>query len=266
MSISLMTAAFKETLTLAQKMVLLALCDNANDQGECYPSVSMLTGKCSMSERGIQTALSQLVADGYVKRDFRKGRSTLYLITDPRHWPILTPAPHAPLPRTKCTPALDAPPQEVHPTPAPDAPPPPQGMHPTPAPGAPITINEPSVKPSGNHHKAAAKFSPLDELLSYGVAQQIAEDWLVIRKSKKQPLTKTALDGSIREAAKANMSLSDAVKEACERGWAGIKADWLKPVIGKPAGMPSQSQREAENREAFHLAFSGKRESEVIDG
>lgn len=36
MSIRLMTEVWKTTMPVAQKMVFLALCDNASDGGECY--------------------------------------------------------------------------------------------------------------------------------------------------------------------------------------------------------------------------------------
>lgn len=118
-------------------MVLLALCDNANDQGECYPSVPMLAIKCSLSERSVQQHIHDLETAGSVSREMRTGRSTLYRI----HSSKFTPADSAP--RKICTP------QNLHPTPADSAPPPPQPLHPTPATAAPITIIEPSIESSG---------------------------------------------------------------------------------------------------------------------
>jgi DNA-binding transcriptional MocR family regulator len=130
MSIALMTIAFKASLPTAQKFVLVALCDSANDQGECYPSVPTLADKCSMSARTVQAALAGLESAGFVRREFRKGRSTVYWLD----------------PRNNCTPADAAPPQMLHHTPADSAPPPPQQPHPTPADAAPITVNEPKTK------------------------------------------------------------------------------------------------------------------------
>ena len=126
-----MTLAFKARVAPSQKLVLLALCDSANDQGECYPSVPTLMAKSSLSERAVQGAVAALEASGHLHREFRHGRSTVYWMT----------------------PAADAPPQRLPPasrapTPADAAPPPPQMLHPTPANGAPITIIESSVEPS----------------------------------------------------------------------------------------------------------------------
>lgn len=129
-----MTEAWKSRLPTGQKMVLLALCDNSNDQGECFPSVSMLTEKCSMSERSVFNHISDLEKIGAISRKLRAGRSTIYTL-DPCKF---------------CTPANSAPLQPLQSTPATVAPPPLQPLHPTPATVAPITIKEPSSEPSSN--------------------------------------------------------------------------------------------------------------------
>lgn len=121
MSISLMTAAFRSSIQSTHKFVLVALCDNANDQGECYPSVSMLCEKTSLSDRAIQKSLAYLQEKGFIQRRERNGRSTYYYISDPRTW--FTPE--------QCSP--------------------PNNVHPTPERGSPITIKEPSLEPSDNH-------------------------------------------------------------------------------------------------------------------
>ena len=81
MSIALMTLAFKTTLPSTQKFVLVALCDSANDQGECYPSVPTLAIKCSMGVRTVQDAMVALESTGQLRREFRTGRSTVYWLT-----------------------------------------------------------------------------------------------------------------------------------------------------------------------------------------
>jgi uncharacterized protein YdaU (DUF1376 family) len=75
------------------------------------------------------------------------------------------------------------------------------------------------------------------------VESSVWHDYLKIRKAKKLPITETALNGLRREAKKADISLSDALKVCCERGWIGFKADWYKPAIQKqelPLGSPEQ--------------------------
>ncbi len=126
-----MTLAFKTKLPATQKLVLLALCDAANDQGECYPSVPALQDKCSLSDRAIQKSINELEAGGYLSRSERLGRSTLYQMTPERG-----------------SPQNDVHPERRSPTPERGSPPPPNVVHPTPERGSGRTIKEPSVEPS----------------------------------------------------------------------------------------------------------------------
>ena len=48
-----------------------------------------------------------------------------------------------------------------------------------------------------------------------------------IRKAKKLPLTKSALDGIKREAEKLNFTLLQALERCCTESWAGFKAEWV---------------------------------------
>lgn len=59
-----------------------------------------------------------------------------------------------------------------------------------------------------------------------GLPADLVTDFLAIRKAKRAPLTKTAVEGIQREAEKAGLSLEAAIRVCCERGWAGYRADW----------------------------------------
>lgn len=61
------------------------------------------------------------------------------------------------------------------------------------------------------------------------VEQQVWQDWLTLRKSKKAPVTETVVASAIKEAAKAGMSFNDFLVIWCRRGSQGLEADWLKP-------------------------------------
>lgn len=134
-----MTMVWPLQMHHVHKIVLLSLADNASDEGECYPSLDTMKKKCSLSERAIQAAYVDLEKWGCLRRQFRSGRSTVYIVT----------------------PAQYAPPQDMHPaqdapTPAQYAPPPPHNMRGTPAQYAPITINQPSVESSLTPERAPA--------------------------------------------------------------------------------------------------------------
>jgi hypothetical protein len=122
MSIKLMCMAFDAEIPATQKLVLLALCDNANEQGQCFPSISLLERKCSLSDRAVQSSLSWLEQNGYLSRNFRIGRATIYVVTPER----------------------GSPPNDVHPRSS--FTPPPNDVHPTPERGSPLTIKESSSK------------------------------------------------------------------------------------------------------------------------
>lgn len=143
MSIQLMSSVWKTKMKPIEKLVFLALADNANDDGVCWPSVSTIASKSCLSERTVQDNLKSLEDQGLIKRNYRSGRSTYYTVTDPR------------ICRT---------PQEMHPaggapTPAGGAPPPPQVAHP-----------EPSLEPS--RISSRKKFSEFQrKLLANGVRE-----------------------------------------------------------------------------------------------
>lgn len=79
--------------------------------------------------------------------------------------------------------------------------------------------NTKNVKEERSSH--AAPMCPDD------VSQSIWEDHLKNRKAKRQPITDTALEGMRREAEKAGFTLEQALTEACQRGWASFKAEWV---------------------------------------
>lgn len=61
-----------------------------------------------------------------------------------------------------------------------------------------------------------------------GLAPSIWQDWLTVRKGKRLPqLTKSIMDRTEREAAKAGLTLVEAITESAERGWGAFVASWV---------------------------------------
>jgi uncharacterized protein YdaU (DUF1376 family) len=83
---------------------------------------------------------------------------------------------------------------------------------------APLTINH-----NHNHKekRATSVACPPD------VSQQIWDDWVALRKSKKAPITKTVLNGAIAEAKILGWPLEKFLAEWCSRGSQGLKAEWI---------------------------------------
>ena len=83
-------------------LILLALADQADDAGVCWPSVASLAAKTRLSERTIQTYLRALEDAGILSIEERLGTSNRYTI-------------HSLHPRSSRTPADSAPVQPVAP-------------------------------------------------------------------------------------------------------------------------------------------------------
>ena len=77
-----------------------------------------------------------------------------------------------------------------------------------------------------NTNKKNTKKSDLDLLADFGITGQLADDFIVLRKAKKAPITETALKGYQSEADKAGISICEAVAIAIKRNWQGFNADW----------------------------------------
>lgn len=66
----------------------------------------------------------------------------------------------------------------------------------------------------------------MDLLADFGITGQLADDFIVLRKAKKAPITETALKGYQSEADKAGISICEAVAIAIKRNWQGFNASW----------------------------------------
>ncbi|QBH20830.1 hypothetical protein EYC51_15785 [Alcaligenes faecalis] len=111
-------------------------------------------------------------------------------------------------------------------------------------PGTPDGPDAPEDPPSGPADDEKSKRAlGIRELVAEGVDRQHAEDWLKIRRAKKAPLTETALDIVKREAAKAGMTLAEAIAHAASSNWAGFKAKWLDQPDGDRSRQPAASGR-----------------------
>jgi len=99
-------------------------------------------------------------------------------------------------------------------------------------------------------------------------------DFEKVLKAKNKPLTQTLLNSIQKEADKAKISLEDAIKECCSRGWTTFKAEWVanKADIVHQT-VPSSSERdpvlvklEEDARKAVAMPESVKAKFKMIKG
>lgn len=71
-------------------------------------------------------------------------------------------------------------------------------------------------------------FSFKQSLIDLGVSEQIAVDYLAVRKAKRAANTETAFNRIKSEIEKSGASANDCIKLAVERSWQGFKAEWYR--------------------------------------
>ena len=163
--------------------------------------IQKLTG--IKSEETVEKAINELVELGLIGKQSRAGLPNVYfLISDPKKGVT--------------------PPQK-------NVPPPKNGGHINTKYKKQISTNvdintareETAKKPT--KHEA-----DLALLAEHGIAGRIAEDFLTIRKAKRQPLTETAMRLIAADAEKCGMTAAQAVEYAIGNGWGSFRAEWLK--------------------------------------
>ena len=238
MSIALMTEAWRADLPTGRKMVLLSLCDNASDQGECYPSIESIAKRCGMTDRSVYNHLAELEKLGMLVRQDRHGRSNLYRLN----------------PCKFCTPEMVSPLEPFQVTPETLSPPPEMGSPPTPETLSPITVIEPSLNRQLKQKSAMTRAEIASKAFGLtDVEHQVLVDYLEFRKKRKADLTATVVADLRAQAALAGLSLTEVMRLQLRRGWTGFDASWVAGGAkgSQPGGSaPVESFAERKSRAA----------------
>lgn len=213
-----MSACWPLQMSPTQKAVLISLADNANDQGHCWPSIDTICERTCLGRTAVIDAIKELETAGHLSADRSNGRRTSYII-HPNQSASRTGE------RVQTSPA-DVPVSNTY-----------QSASRTGPPDKPVRQTDRTSPPGGlnqsarrtltvkNHQEPSTAVSPMAPKPS-DVPAELWSAFLAVRKAKHAPLTVIAFRGIEREAAKAGLSVSDALTHCCERNWQTFKVDW----------------------------------------
>ncbi|WP_038258089.1 helix-turn-helix domain-containing protein [Xenorhabdus bovienii] len=218
-----------------RKLVFIKLADNANDQGECWPSVPHIAEECEMSERSVQNHIKQLVKQGFVSVATRKTNSGLnqsniyYLnLNKPTDGEGENAAPYGASPapsgaNTAGVSGANAAPRTSHSS-------------------EPVKEPKTLLTPQGEKPSRKSKFDPLTAKPE-NVSAEVWADWVKFRQEIKKPLTET----SCRQQAKMLATCSNAdqvIMTSIVNSWQGL--------------FPEKIQQERQSRPNTHTGFEHK--------
>ena len=229
------------------KLILLAMADRADEYHCCYPSIARLERDTGLDRKTIQKGISNMIACGLLSdtgkrvgttnkvrvlrmnigEEQSQKRDDLQADNHPKNGNVPKNG-NNPKNGTLNDPnfgTLNDPKNGMqnHPIEPPNEPLPPSGVS---APARDPAPREPSSEIPKPPPAKPERFDPMLALGEHGVGEQLAADWLTVRRQKRAPLTQTALDGLVREAVTAGIPVVEAVRICVERGWVGFKASW----------------------------------------
>lgn len=152
MSIKLMTMAFNAyVFNPVRKLILIKLCDNANDDGVCWPSYAKIADQCEVSRRCVMEHIKWLSDNGFlvIESRFKDGNQSSNCYTISTQKLMESSASYG----ENCSPPSD-----------PGSPPLVNVVHPPSDPGSPRTIIEPSKE---SNDLVSAKKKTKSELLTF---------------------------------------------------------------------------------------------------
>jgi hypothetical protein len=266
MSIALMSAAWKAELPTTRKIVLLALADNASDQGECYPSIPALAQQCGMSERSIYQCLRELESAGFVRRNTEAGVRTVYRIAQPNKWG--TPEQSAPLNHMQETPengsgvSVRSPLNVVQGTPERGA-----GVLARARGIDSLYINKDMYRKTNNlyikdlKHQITSKANPplpppLPPSEPAGLDLAAWNRWVAYRAEIRKPIKPASIAAAQRAMVAHGPNQAAAVEQSIANGWQGLFA--LKAP--SPARQPSSREQRIAAYYAQAAAYQGERD------
>ncbi|MCE5175832.1 MAG: hypothetical protein ABFC90_07315 [Bacteroidales bacterium] len=92
----------------------------------------------------------------------------------------------------------------------------------------------PNVTPNNKENKLnkeirdiEPKFNFFKSFIELGVDENVASDWLTVRKQKRAANTETAFNAIKREIELSGLSANECIQISVERSWQGFNAEWI---------------------------------------
>lgn len=242
MSFPALSWAVRQKLPSTQKLVLLMLAERHNkDSGQCNPSLELLAEDCGLSRRSVIDQIAKLQTAGYLTVRHRANEGlrlpsqyVLHLgFGVPERVQVENFDPYLLPPKVVNDVHLGGEPA----APGSERPSPPQcKTFTTPVndvhQGSERAAHKPGIEPGIEPINTSASAPTIP-----GVPEELTNEWKAVRKAKRAgPISQTVIDALNREAAKAGITVEDAVRYCIESGWQGFKATWYLKNVGNTPG------------------------------
>lgn len=198
------------------KLVLLALADNANDQGECYPSLTSIASRCEVHRATVVRSIQALESAGHISRHVRPGRNTVYMVHPSQSATSRTELPVA---------GSDQSQRATNPSQRATSPP------------SPITPS-----PSENRHKPSkrARVTVPDEPPPSNLNVEAWHRWEQYRKQIRKPIHPASKPSAQRKLAGFGTDQAAVVEQSIANTWQGLFP--LKTVQRQPSEEPQSRE------------------------
>lgn len=241
--------------TALSKFLLVAMADCVNAEAKepvCWPSYAFLARRTGMNSKTVEAGVYRLREEGYIvdtgKRAGDTGKVVVYRLNDPNCGGVL-PGPQSPdaigtRPSNDPNSGANAPGVGGIPNDPKNAGNPPKKSDQRPQKVDAMTPKTGSRSSNGSRKEPVrepGKKAPAVAVAAIeGVPQSVMADWLAVRRDKRAgTLTPTAVEGLLREAAKAGLTPEAAVRYCVERNWVGFNAGWF--LERNPSMAPQRS-------------------------
>ena len=210
------------------KLILLSMADRADEYHCCYPSIARLVKDTSLNKKTIQSGIAKLAEIGLIHdTGGRKGptkrvrifRLAMAVNDENLNVPEIGNVPkngtlNVPDIGTLNVPEIGIQNQSIEPV-----------NRTSNASGDASLKSSSAVSEKKTRKTTNEEF--INTLLDAGVKEEIASEYLSLRKSKRLPLTTGVINLLMQEVSKADCNLNQALETCVLRGWGGFKASWL---------------------------------------